>query len=118
MFITDGSGLSRSNAMNAENLVRMLQVISADKTAEAFKKSLPVAGKSGTLRNMCKGTEAEGNLMAKSGTMNRVKAYSGYVKAGNGRPVMFAMTFTNFSCSNAELVKKIENLMAKMAEVR
>lgn len=118
LFMMDGSGLSRGNAVSMANLVRMLELISRDKTAEAFKNSLPVAGKSGTLRNLCKGTRAEGNLMAKSGTMSRVKAYAGYVKAANGRPVIFAMTFTNFSCTNSELTDKIEVLMARMAELK
>jgi D-alanyl-D-alanine carboxypeptidase/D-alanyl-D-alanine-endopeptidase (penicillin-binding protein 4) len=118
LFITDGSGLSRSNAVSAENLVRMLDIMARDKTAEIFRESLPVAGKTGTLRNMCKGTKAEGNLAAKSGTMTRVKAYAGYVKAANGRPVIFAMIFNNYSCTNAEITKKIESLMVKMAELR
>lgn len=118
LFITDGSGLSRSNAISTANLVKMLYIAGADKTSEVFKNSLPVAGKSGTLRNMCKGTKAEGNLTAKSGSMTRVRAYAGYVKAANGRPVIFAMTFTNFSCSSSELGKKIEALMVKMADLK
>lgn len=118
LFVSDGSGLSRSNAISMANLVKMLDIIARDKTAEAFKNSLPVAGKSGTLRNMCKNTPAQGNLIAKSGTMSRIKSYAGYVKAANGRPVVFAMTFTNYSCSTSELTDKIEVLMVKMATLK
>jgi len=118
LFVTDGSGLSRSNAISMANLVKMLDIIARDKTAEAFKNSLPVAGKSGTLRNMCKNTPAQGNLIAKSGTMSRIKSYAGYVKAANGRPVVFAMTFNNYSCSTSELTDKIEVLMVKLASLR
>jgi D-alanyl-D-alanine carboxypeptidase/D-alanyl-D-alanine-endopeptidase (penicillin-binding protein 4) len=118
LFVTDGSGLSRSNAISTTNLVKMLMIVAKDKTSSDFKKSLPVAGKSGTLRNMCKGTKAEGNVMAKSGTMTRVKGYAGYVNTASGRPVVFAMLFNNYACSNNEITKKIEKLMVKMAELK
>lgn len=118
LFISDGSGLSRSNAISMANLVTMLDIIGKDKTGEAFRNSLPVAGQSGTLRNLCKGTKAQGNLVAKSGTMSRIKAYAGYVKSSGGRPIIFAMDFTNYSCSTSELTDKIELLMVKMAEMK
>lgn len=118
LFMADGSGLSRSNAISTANLVKMLNIIGHDKTSEAFRNSLPVAGKSGTLRNLCKDTKAEGNVTAKSGTMSRIKSYAGYAKAANGRPVVFAMVFTNYSCSTSELTDKIEVLMVKMAELK
>lgn len=118
LFISDGSGLSRSNAISSANLVKMLDIIGRDKTGEAFRNSLPVAGKSGTLRNMCKGTKAENNVTAKSGTMSRIKSYAGYAKAANGRPVVFSMIFTNYSCPTSELTDKIEVLMVKMAELK
>lgn len=118
LFISDGSGLSRSNAISAANLVKMLDIVARDKTGEAFRNSLPVAGKSGTLRNLCKGTKAEGNVTAKSGTMSRIKSYAGYAKAANGRPVVFAMIFTNYACPTSELTDKIEALMVKMAELK
>lgn len=118
LFISDGSGLSRSNAISAANLVKLLEITGRDKTGETFRNSLPVAGKSGTLRNLGKGTKAEGNVTAKSGTMSRIKSYAGYAKTANGRPVVFAMIFTNYSCSTSELTDKIETLMVKMAELK
>jgi serine-type D-Ala-D-Ala carboxypeptidase/endopeptidase (penicillin-binding protein 4) len=116
LFISDGSGLSRSNAISTANLVKLLDITSRDKTGEAFRNSLPVAGQSGTLRNLCKNTKAQGNLIAK--TMSRIKSYAGYVKTASGKPVIFAMTFNNYSCPTSELTDKIEVLMVKMAELK
>lgn len=118
LFMADGSGLSRSNAISMANLVKILDISAKDKTGDAFRKSLPIAGQTGTLRNLCKGTKAQGNLIAKSGTMSRIKSYAGYVKTSSGRPVVFAMTFTNYSCPTSELTDKIEVLMVKMAELK
>lgn len=118
LFMTDGSGLSRSNAISTANLVKMLYLISKDKTGDVFLRSLPVAGQSGTLRNLCKGTKAQGNIMAKSGSMNRVRAYAGYGKTSGGRPIVFATVFNNFACSSSELTDKIEILLVKMAELK
>lgn len=118
LFMTDGSGLSRSNAISTSNLVKMLRLAAEHKTSGIFIKSLPIAGRSGTLKSMCRGTKAQGNIAAKSGTMTRIKAYAGYATAANGRPVVFAMIFNNYACSNSEITAKIEKLMVQMAEAK
>ena len=82
---------------------------------KSFKSSLPVAGKTGTMKSMCVGTSAHGNLRAKSGTMSRVKSYAGYVTSKSGRNLAFAIIVNNHTCSHKELKKKIEQLMIAMA---
>ena len=50
----------------------------------AFRKSLPLAGREGTLADRMRGTAAEGDCRAKTGTLNAVSALSGYCHAGGG----------------------------------
>lgn len=117
MYVTDGSGLSRFDAISARHLVDILvYMLNKSKNASTFEKSLPVAGKSGTLSNLCKGTKAQGNLTAKSGTMQRVKSYAGYVTTKSGKKLAFAMIVNNFNCSTRQMEKKLEKLMVAMAE--
>jgi serine-type D-Ala-D-Ala carboxypeptidase/endopeptidase (penicillin-binding protein 4) len=117
MFIADGSGLARSNGISALHLVQVLENVNKDKqNAEAFKRSLPIAGKSGSIANMCKGTLAEGNLMAKSGYMTRVRSYAGYVKNTKGDLIAFAIIVNNYNCSAAEMKSKIEKLFVQLVE--
>lgn len=115
-FIEDGSGLSRSNAMNAGNLVGLLLYMKKSKNYEVFYNSLPVAGKSGTISSMFNGTIAEDNLRAKSGSLNRVRCYAGYLTTKTGKEVAFALLVNNFSCSQSEIKSRIEKLLVAVCE--
>jgi D-alanyl-D-alanine carboxypeptidase/D-alanyl-D-alanine-endopeptidase (penicillin-binding protein 4) len=116
-YMADGCGLSRHNAITTKHLVKILQLISTDTLV--FKKlyeSLPVAGKSGSLGKLCKGTCAENNLHAKSGYMTRVRSYAGYVTSKKGNLLTFAIIVNNYDCSPQLMKDKLEELMIAIAE--
>ncbi len=80
----DGSGLSRRNSVSPREVVKLLKGVYNDATdADAFRESLPVAGREGTVADRMRGTAAEGNCVAKTGTLDGVSALSGYCEAGN-----------------------------------
>ena len=59
-FMSDGSGLSRSNGISTFQQATILSKIYRDNSMyKTFNASLPVAGKSGSLASLCKGTFAE-----------------------------------------------------------
>ena len=76
--------------------------------------SLPVAGKTGTLRSIGKKTKIAGNLKAKSGTMTRIKSYAGYVKSASGRNLAFAIVINNHNCTSFQIKKKLEIVMVAL----
>ncbi|MBL4593952.1 MAG: D-alanyl-D-alanine carboxypeptidase/D-alanyl-D-alanine-endopeptidase [Flavobacteriales bacterium] len=117
MYINDGSGLSRFNAITAKQLVGILKYMNESKNKKLFINSLPVAGKSGTLRNVGKGTAASGRVKAKSGYMTRVRSYAGYVTTKNKRNIAFALIVNNFNCTPYQMKKKMEKIMIKLAEI-
>jgi D-alanyl-D-alanine carboxypeptidase/D-alanyl-D-alanine-endopeptidase (penicillin-binding protein 4) len=112
----DGCGLSRKNKISTRQLVSLLKVIKTDKNFSVFEKSLPLAGVSGGMASMLKGTPAEKNLKAKTGNMEKIKSYAGYVKNAAGKDVAFAIIVNNYSCNNAVLKQKLEKLMLLMAQ--
>jgi D-alanyl-D-alanine carboxypeptidase/D-alanyl-D-alanine-endopeptidase (penicillin-binding protein 4) len=59
----------------------------------SFHASLPVAGESELLRRRMKGSPAQGNLHAKTGTTNDVIALGGYVTATNGEVIAFSFLY-------------------------
>jgi D-alanyl-D-alanine carboxypeptidase/D-alanyl-D-alanine-endopeptidase (penicillin-binding protein 4) len=115
LYQTDGCGLSRSNGFSATHFIQLLNYMYSSENFTTFEKSLPVAGKSGTLRGVCRNQSAQGRLRGKSGTMNRVKSYAGYVNARNGRKIAFALIVNNDNLSNYRLVQQMEMVFNSMA---
>jgi len=118
MCMVDGCGLARMNAITTHQLVDMLRVYAQDSAVfPTFYRSLPVAGETGTIRKLADGTEADGNLHAKSGTMARIKSYAGYVKTRSGKMLCFAMIGNNTLWSEVELQDKFARLFVLMARL-
>jgi serine-type D-Ala-D-Ala carboxypeptidase/endopeptidase (penicillin-binding protein 4) len=115
LFMTDGSGLSRSNAVSAKFFVDLLTYMNSSKSASAFKESMAIAGKRGTMSGMADGTTADGRVYGKSGTMTRIKSFAGYVDSSSGKKLAYAMIINNHYCTSAQLKKYFEQLMIKMS---
>ncbi len=116
MHIHDGSGLSRSDAITAKQLVFMLRYMQKSKNYKVFYNSLPVAGKSGTLKYVGRKTSAAGAIHAKSGSIGLVRAYAGYVSTKAGQELIFSMNIANYNCSSYSARKKLTALMIAMAD--
>ena len=81
----DGSGLTDGNRSSPRNVVRLLAAMRTNSAAgDAFHRSLPRAGKDGTLDERMEGTAAAGRCRAKTGTITGVSTLSGYCDAGRG----------------------------------
>ncbi len=97
MRVADGSGLSFYNLLTADMLVKLLSEMAKRPDAfPLFYASLPIAGVDGTLANRMKGTPAERNLRAKTGTISGVSSLSGYVTTADGERLAFSMSMQNF----------------------
>lgn len=92
----DGSGLSRQNLQSADNLVRLLQSMYRDRNFQHFYEALPVAGIDGTLTARMKGTKAENNVRAKTGSMTGISSIAGYLKTADGEMLAFSIAVNNF----------------------
>lgn len=115
LFINDGSGLSRSNAVTAEHLTKILYMMYSDSlTKLPFQNSLPVAGVSGSLKNLGKGTALENNLKAKSGYITRVRSYAGYMKTKSGKEICLSLIINNFNGTPTDTKKKMEQIFLKI----
>jgi D-alanyl-D-alanine carboxypeptidase/D-alanyl-D-alanine-endopeptidase (penicillin-binding protein 4) len=98
VVLRDGSGLSRYNYVTAETLVRILRQMHRDPRHRlAFSATLPIGGQDGTIARRMKGTRAEGNVLAKTGSLSNVRALSGYVKTLDGELLIFSIIANNFN---------------------
>ncbi len=96
----DGSGLSRLNLISPDQVVRLLKYMSRHSWFDHFYDALPIAGVDGTIEGRMKGTRAEGNVRAKTGTLGHVRCLSGYLKTADGELLAFSMLANNFLVSN------------------
>lgn len=96
LVLTDGSGLSRNDMVTAEATVRLLTYMSKHRYAAVWRDALPIAGVDGTLRNRMKGTVAENNLRAKTGSLSAAASLSGYVTTAAGENLVFSIMVNNY----------------------
>jgi D-alanyl-D-alanine carboxypeptidase/D-alanyl-D-alanine-endopeptidase (penicillin-binding protein 4) len=117
LYMSDGSGLSRANTVTTFFQSSMLAKIYKDSLIyKAFNNSLPVAGKSGSMSNIGKGTLLEGNMRAKTGYINRARGYCGYVTNKKGECLAFSILFNNYNCNAKEAKLKIEKWLVELGE--
>jgi D-alanyl-D-alanine carboxypeptidase/D-alanyl-D-alanine-endopeptidase (penicillin-binding protein 4) len=104
----DGSGLSREDRVTCALLLAVLERSGPN---GALTKDLPVAARSGTLAGQFEHTVAAGRLEAKTGTLDGVKALSGWVRPGPGAsrlgplaeaPVAFSVVLNDLPPSDAD----------------
>lgn len=96
LVLSDGSGLSRNDMITAEATLQLLTYMHNHRYATAFREALPIAGVDGTLRNRLKGTPAENNLRAKTGSLSSASSLSGYVRDAAGEDLAFSIMVNNF----------------------
>lgn len=96
LVLDDGSGLSRNNMITAEATVQLLAFMSKHRHADVFREALPIAGVDGTLRNRMRGTAAENNVRAKTGSLSSASSLAGYVTTAAGEKLAFTIMVNNY----------------------
>lgn len=100
--LNDGSGLSRYDSTTPLQVVTLLQKMAGN---SAFVNSLAVAGETGTLAAVNRGTIAQGRCRGKTGTLRDVANLAGYCRARDGHLLAFA--FLSDAISNPDYVHKV-----------
>ena len=114
-FMWDGCGLSRSNAVTPRQMTEMLYYSAKGEHFDSFYSSLPTAGQSGTLRSIGGGSAADGRIRAKSGTLDRIRNYAGYVNARSGKRYAFTLFVNNYTGDLSSVKAKIVRVWSVMA---
>lgn len=118
--LVDNSGLAMANRASASQLAQLTRVIVAgdDAVLRRAIDGFPVAGLSGTLELRYGTAETSAGLglvRAKTGTLNVVKALSGYVVDAGGRLLVFSFIGNNFTDGSAVAQPLLEKAAATVA---
>lgn len=110
--IRDGSGLSRKNLISAEAMGELLIYMSGHGEAETFRSSLAEAGQAQTtLRSRLGGLP----VRAKTGSLEYVRALSGYATLPDGREVAFAIFANNYTAPSYRVTQTIDRIVQALA---
>ncbi len=116
--LRDGSGLSRYDYLSPETIVHVLAAMAASPDSAVFAAALPVAGVDGTLAHRMRGTAAEGNVHAKTGSLAGARSLSGYATTADGRRVVFSVLCNNFSVPGIRVIDALDAIAAELASLR
>ena len=114
--VVDGSGLSYGNAISPSAIGRLLLRALQRPWFDAFYRSLPLAGVSGTLKKRMRGTPAAGRCRAKTGTLRAVSALAGYCRSRGGHRIAFAILMNRVNISSAHQAQ--DRIAASLAAYR
>ena len=116
-YFADGSGLSLSNRISPGAICQALQLARKQPYFDTFIETLPISGVSGTMKSFCNSPAAKGKIRAKSGTLNRVLCYSGYVDSKSG-PLIFSVLVNSYSGNFFAMKKELEKLLTAMVTIQ
>jgi serine-type D-Ala-D-Ala carboxypeptidase/endopeptidase (penicillin-binding protein 4) len=90
--IRDGSGLSAGNRVPASDLVRFLRAMERTPHGDVWRTTFAVSGEAeGTLRHRFRDPLTRGQILAKTGSLERVSTLAGYARGSSGRTYVFAI---------------------------
>ncbi len=98
----DGSGLSRANSITSQQLALIAAKVNEPFKAQ-LKQGMTPLGKSG-------------RIVAKSGYMERVRSYTGYITMKDGSEKAFCIIVNNHACSASQMKLKIIQMLEGMAD--
>ncbi len=118
--IVDGSGLSRQNYISADFFCRFLEAMMSSPSFEDYIETVPSPGSNGTLAaNMSKfPPEMKARIKVKSGSMNGVRCYSGYIIPTEGckdETIIFSIMTNNCTSPTWKVRQLLDKIMAVLA---
>jgi len=113
--LVDGSGLSRRDVLAPEALLTVLTRMYDPAGNSPWMTALPIAGIDGTLAARMKGTPAENNIRAKTGTMSNVRSLAGYATTRDGEVLAFVAIVNNFEGTGAQANTALDSIAVRLA---
>jgi len=112
----DGSGLSRNDQVSPRAVTRLLSYMAASQNGAAWLTLLPVGGEDGTLANRLCCVSDGRRVRAKTGTLARAIALSGYADSRTHGRLAFSILVNNFSAPPAEVRAWVDKIALALLE--
>ncbi len=113
---TDGSGLSRDTLVSPAAITKLLAHMIESPHREEWLNLLPIGGEDGTLGSRFAGHPEARAIRAKTGTLDHVKAISGYAETPAYGRVAFSLLVNNFEEPGPGVTKTIDELVLALLQ--
>lgn len=114
--VDDGSGLSRNDLVTPKLITRLLTSMYASPQRDTWIAMLPAGGSDGTLaRRLCCGPQAR-LIHAKTGTLARSVALSGYAESRTHGWLAFSVLVNNFAGTGSEVQAWVDKIALILTE--
>lgn len=111
IFMYDGSGLAPANAVDANFITTLLtHMQQKSRYSELFVETLPLAGQEGSVLSFLKGSNLQGAARVKSGSMDRVRCYAGYIRHQD-TPYSFTIFVNHFNGESIHVTQLVEHFL-------
>jgi len=116
VVLSDGSGLSRDDLVTPRAVVQLLRYLSLQPWSAEYISTFPIAGVDGTLENRMKDTAASGRILAKTGSLEHVRAMSGYATTVRDEHLMFTIFGNNNPQHGHDATSAMDAIAVAMVE--
>jgi serine-type D-Ala-D-Ala carboxypeptidase/endopeptidase (penicillin-binding protein 4) len=113
---TDGSGLSRATLVSPDAITKLLVHMNESPYREQWLNLLPIGGEDGTLGSRFAGHPEAHAIHAKTGTLDHVKALSGYADSSAYGRVAFSLLVNNFEEPAPGVTKAMDELVLSLLQ--
>ena len=111
LHLHDGSGLSARNLINSKSMAQFLSGLAGSMDTDELSRYLPKGGMEGTVRGMFGGSSIRGRVWLKSGSMEGVQSYSGYLQSKSGKWYSFSVIVNGYSAKPDKLRAQLEKMI-------
>jgi D-alanyl-D-alanine carboxypeptidase/D-alanyl-D-alanine-endopeptidase (penicillin-binding protein 4) len=118
---SDGSGLSRDTLVSPMAVTKLLSHMHQSSVGQSGQREewltlLPIGGEDGTLGSRFPGHPEARAIRAKTGTLDHVRAISGYADTTAYGRVAFSLLVNNFEEPSAGVVKTMDELVLALLQ--
>ena len=117
--LRDGSGLARTNYVSPAFFVQFLRTMARQGEYAQYRRTFPQPGQGTLVARMAKADPAlKRRVYMKSGSMNGVRCFCGYVTPADGRTeqtIVFSLMINNATAASAALNPVIDQLLTAIA---
>ena len=116
--LEDASGLAAGNLVTPRAFAQLLAYVRRHPKSAPFLAALPRSTQPGSLLKRFTGTELEGRVLAKTGSIDRVNSLSGYLERPDGRTITFSVQANGHAVPYQQMLARIDSLVVEIGKTK